>query len=91
MSAYVREAIYRNFKLNERKRRYMCISNLYTCLNFCATKDSTPCNSTLINLLSARDRLRIKREERAIYCWTAASAPKRTGRKAVRADRGKGR
>ena len=24
---------------------------------FCATKDSSPCNSTLMNLLSARDRL----------------------------------
>ena len=30
-----------------------------------ATKDSSPCNSTLINLLSARDRLRLEREERA--------------------------
>jgi len=32
---------------------------------FCATKDSSPCNSTLMNVLSARDRLRLEREERA--------------------------
>ena len=29
------------------------------------TKDSSPCNSTLINVQSARDRLRLEREERA--------------------------
>ena len=28
-------------------------------------QDSSPCNSTLINLLSVRDRLRLEREERA--------------------------
>ena len=30
-----------------------------------ATEDSSPCNSTPMNLLSARDRLRLEREERA--------------------------
>ena len=60
LSAYVHEAIYRKFKLNERKRRYTCISDLHTCWNFCATKDSSPCNSTLI-----RDRLHLEQEERA--------------------------
>ena len=34
--------------------------------------DSSPCNSTPMNLLSARDRLRLEREERAtarLQCW----------------------
>ena len=29
------------------------------------TEDSSPCNSTQMNLVSARDRLRLEREERA--------------------------
>ena len=31
-----------------------------------ATEDSSPCNSTPMNLLSARDRLHLEQEERAI-------------------------
>ena len=32
---------------------------------FCATKDSSPCTSTLKNLLSVRDRLHLEQEEKA--------------------------
>ena len=32
---------------------------------FCAKQDSTLCNSTLMKLLSVRDRLRLEREETA--------------------------
>ena len=37
-----------------------------------ATEDSSPCNSTPINLLCARDRLRLEQVERAtarLQCW----------------------
>ena len=41
-----------------------------------------------MNLLSARDRLRLEREKRAT-AKTAALTPQRTGEKAIRADQGK--
>ena len=83
LSAYVHEAIYRKFKLNERKRRYTCISNLLTCWNFCATRDSSPCNSTL---LSARDRLRLKREERTTARLQRRRQSEQEGRRSERTE-----
>ena len=50
-----------------------------------ATEDSSLCNLTPISLLSVRDRLCLEQEERA-----TASMLKRTGAKAIIADRGKG-
>jgi len=65
VSAYVRTYVrpHRNIKLNENEgtRAFQICTRAETS----ATKDSSPCNSTLINLLSARDILRLEREERA--------------------------
>ena len=60
-------AIYQNFKLNERNEgTHVYISNLHTCLKLSVrwimTEDSSLCNSTPMNLLSARDRLRLERD-----------------------------
>ena len=74
------------FKLNEWKRRYMCISNLHTCWNFCVTKDSLPCNSTLINILSARDRLPLKREERVTAILQRWRQREQEGRRSERTE-----
>ena len=64
-------------------------------LMFCATKGSSPCNSTLINLLSTRDRLRLEREERAIArlqcrCQREGRRSERTEVRQARLDRRSG-
>ena len=61
-------------------------------LMFCATKGSSPCISTLINLLSARDRLRLEREERATArlhrrCQREGRRSERTEVRKARLDR----
>ena len=51
-----------------------------------ATENSSPCNSVPMNLLSARDRLRLEQEERAtarLQCRSQSES------KVIRADRGK--
>ena len=74
-------AIYRKFKLNERKRRY--ISNLHTCKNVLWSRRRTP------HRVTQRRWVYWVRETDCVWSETAAPAPKRTGRKAIRADWGK--
>ena len=64
------------------------LSTLSNSMPMDATEDSSPCNSVLMNLLSARDRLRLEQEERAtarLQCRSQRES------KVIRADRGKAR
>ena len=51
-----------------------------------ATEDSSPCNSTPMNLLSARDRLHLEQEERAIARLQHWRQREQEGRRSERTD-----
>ena len=50
------------------------------------TKDSSPCNSTLIYLLSARDRLHLKQEEKASARLQRRCQREQEGRRSERTE-----
>ena len=52
---------------------------------FCVTKDSSPCNSTLMNL-SAQDRLRLDGEERATARLHRQCQREQEGRRSERTE-----
>ena len=55
---------------------------------FCATKGSSPCNSTLMNL-SAQDRLRLEGEERATARLHRQCQREQEGRQSERTEEGR--